>query len=292
MFPAPAMPTFLPGYSVTSSTYVRYEDVTMDGRLIPIGAPAGLAGLWREVLVKHAGARNALQLGILPILTRLTIDTADTAFRLDLPVETRNGFALAHDRSGGEVSRLFMNVWCEIQGVAGRLGRSATAGELSVIGRVFAEHTFTKPLAPPEERRVVRLGVDGYPDVPEDHYAQPAPTTASEAPEGAAWIDELAPDSEPYVFTLDQTDSNQHVNSLVYIRIFMEAVNRRLAALGRPLRLRSKTVDVAYRKPCFAGDSVRAQLRVFELAGSLGAAGSIVGSDGKPRCYVRIGLGM
>jgi hypothetical protein len=110
------------------------------------------------------------------------------------------------------------------------------------------------------------------------------------------------------VFTLDQTDSNQHVNSLVYIRLFHDAINRRLAAAGQPLlQVRSRAVDIAYRKPCFAGDKVRAQLRLFQHdrgppchgaeqsgrpAGVLGAAGVVEGvADGKPRCYVRVELG-
>jgi acyl-CoA thioesterase FadM len=293
MFVAPAAPPFLPGYTATSSAYLRYEDVTMDGRLIPLGAPSGLAGLWREVLVAHPGAINALHLGIIPILTRLTIHTMDRSIRVDRPVETRNGFALAHDRDGGgEVSRLFMNVWCEIHGLAGRLGRTAPSGELALAGRVFAEHTFTRLLAAPDQRRVTKLGVDGYPDVPELHYAQPAPATAAEAPDGTKFVEELAPDSTDYAFTLDQTDSNQHVNSLVYVRLFLEAVNRRLAATGRSLKVRATAVDIAYRKPCFAGDRVRAQLRLFEGdSGALGAAGQVVGDDGKPRCYVRVALG-
>ena len=290
MFPAPAMPSFPPGFSVTSSALLRYDDVTMDGRLIALAAPSGLAGLWRELLVEHPGARNALQLGIIPILTRLTIRTGDTSIRVDRPVETRNGFALAHDLDGETVSRLFMNIWCEIYGVAGRLGRTKTDTGPTLAGTVFAEHTFTRPLAPPEQRRVTRLGVDGYPDVPELRYVQPAPATAAEAPAGATFLDELSPDAADYVFTLDQTDSNQHVNSLVYIRLFMDAVNRRLAHHGRPLRVRVNEVDIGYRKPCFAGDTVRAQVRLFEHGESLGAAGTIIGDDGKPRCYVRVAL--
>jgi hypothetical protein len=292
MFPAPAMPSFPPGYSATTTTHLRYDDVTQDGRLIPIAAPAGLAGLWRDVLVDHAGARNALQLGILPILTRLTIHTTDQAIRVDRPVETRNGFALAHDRdAAGEITRLFMNVWCEIHGIAGRLGRPSTAGPLALATAVFAEHTFTRPLAPPDQRRVTRLGVEGYPDVPELRYPHPAPASAGEAPDGARWLDELAPDATDYVFTLDQTDSNQHVNSLVYIRLFLEAVNRRLASAGRPLRVRATDVDVGYRKPSFAGDRVRAHLRLYQLGERLGAAGQVTGDDGKPRCYIRVALG-
>jgi hypothetical protein len=292
MFPAPAAPQFPPGFSATSSAYLRYEDVTMDGRLIPIAAPSGLAGLWREVLVAHPGAQNALQLGIIPILTRLTIHSIDTSIRVDRPVETRNGFALAHDRdAAGDVSRLFMNIWCEIHGLAGRLGRTAPSGEMTLAGRVFAEHTFTRPMAPPDQRRVLKLGVEGYPEVPELRYAQPAPATAADAPEGTQFVEELAPDTTDYVFTLDQTDSNQHVNSLVYIRLFLEAVNRRIAAAGHKLRVRATAVDIGYRKPCFAGDRVRAHLRLFAGGSTLGAAGQILGEDGKPRCYVRVALG-
>jgi len=290
MFHAPAMPSFPPGHSATTNAYLRYEDVTQDGHLIPIAAPSALALLWREVLVDHPGNRNAIKQGIIPILTRLTINSLEQRIRVDRPIESRTGFSLAHDvDASGEVARLFMNVWCEIRGVAGRLGRNATAGELAVAGHVFAEHTFTRPLAPPDQRKVVSLPVEGYPPVPEHRYAAPRPETAQEAPAGATWLDELAPDPAEYAFTLDQTDSNQHVNSLVYIRIFHDALNRRLAAAGRPMRLRSHAVDIAYRKPCFAGDKVRASLRLFEHADGIGAAGLIAGvADGKPRCYVRV----
>ena len=289
MFHVPAMPSFPPGQSTTTSAYLRYEDITQDGHLIPVAAPSALAGLWRDVLVHHPGARNAIQVGIIPILTRLTINSLEQRIRVDRPIESRTGFALAHDLQGDEASRLFMNVWCEIHGAAGRLGRSSAAtGELALAGTVFAEHTFTRPLAPPEQRKVTKLGVEGYPDVPDARHAAPPPTTAQEAPDGATWLDELAPDPAEYAFTLDQTDSNQHVNSLVYIRLFHDALNRRLATTGRNMRLRSRAVDIAYRKPCFAGDRVRAKLRLFETADGLGAAGLVEGVDGKPRCYVRV----
>jgi hypothetical protein len=191
-----------------------------------------------------------------------------------------------------------MNVWAELRGAAGKLSRHVTPGELATAGTIFAEHTFTRLLAPPDQRKVVRLGVEGYPDVPETRYAAPAPTTAQEPPEGNVWTSDLEPDSTDYVFTLDQTDSNQHVNSLVYIRLFLEAVNRRLAAEGRPLKVRSREVDIAYRKPSFAGDRVRAHTRLFgpgarNESGPLhlgGAAGHVVGTDGKPRCFVRVEL--
>ncbi len=67
----------------------------------------------------------------------------------------------------------------------------------------------------------------------------------------------------------------------------------------------SRAVDIAYRKPCFAGDRVRAHLRLFEAedapprhgpeqsglpAGVAGAAGFLAapGEEARPRCYVRV----
>ncbi len=293
MFDTPAAPPqFASGSSTTSSQLLRYEDVTMDGRLQAIGAPAGLAPLWRDVLVQHAGHRNSIRAGVVPILTRMTVRTFDAQVRIDRPFETTIGFELSHDRGDdGEVNRLHMNIWCELRGIAGRLGREAS-GELTPAGTVYNEYIYTRPLAPPDKRRVVTFeGIEGLPVIPEARYRAPAPATAGELPAGATWVDELAPDTSDYAFSLDQTDSNQHVNSLVYVRLFLEAVNRRIAAGGHPLRVRTNAFDVAYRKPSFAGDRVRAHLRLWRVGETLGAAGYVSGSDdGKPRCYIRAAL--
>jgi hypothetical protein len=293
MFPAPPAPAaFLPDQAATIEGYLRYEDVTQDGRLIPIAIPPALAGLWRGVLVKHPGARAAAATGIIPILTRLTLATHEQPIRVDRPIETRAGFELARDEDpSGAVSRLFMNIWCEVRGLAGQIVPRSPAGPLSLAGQLFAEHTFTRPFAPPDQRRVTRFEGEGYPTIPEVRYSAPAANTAGEAPEGAHWLDELAADPSEVVFTLDQTDSNQHVNSLVYIRIFLDAVARRLAGSNRLLNIRSRAVDIAFRKPSFVGDRVRAHVRLFDQSGTLGAAGFIAGDDGKPRCYVRAGFG-
>jgi hypothetical protein len=294
MFPAPPSPVFPETQAATTETYLRYEDITQDGRLMPIAVPPSLAGVWRGVLVKHPGATAAAQSGILPILTRLTIGVAESPIRVDRPIECRGGFELAHDRdASGEVTRLFMNVWSEVWGQGGRIVPRTPAGPPTKAGWLFAEHTFTRPFGPPDQRRITKLNVAGYPELPEARYPAPSPASAGQAPDGAIWIDELAPDPADYVFTLDQTDSNQHVNSLVYIRIFLDAVNRRLAAIGRPLGQRSRAVDIAYRKPCFAGDRVKAHLRLFEHQDTLGAAGfvAVPGEEAKPRCFVRITIG-
>jgi hypothetical protein len=292
MFPAPPIPAFPDDQAATLEGHLRYEDVTQDGRLIPIAVPPALAGLWREVLVRHPGARAAATDGVIPILTRLTIETLDQPIRVDRPIATHCGFELARDDGPGDPERLYMNIWCELRGIAGRIVPHEPAGPLSLAGRLFAEHTFTRPFGPPDQRRVTRLP-SGYPEIPQARYAAPPAASAGEAPAGASWLGELVEDAADVVLGLDQTDSNQHVNSLVYIRIFLDAAARRLAAIGLPLAVRSRAVDIAYRKPCFAGDRVRAHVRLFEDASGIGAAGVIApaGQADRPRCYVRVWLG-
>lgn len=290
-FPAPPAPAFPADQAATTEASLRYEDCAQDGRLIPLALPPAMGGLWRTVITRHPGARNSVASGVIPILTRMTMLSRDQPIRIDRPIETRSGFVLAHDVENGEVSRLFMNVWTEVHGIAGRIGPRQVDGPLSPAGTLFAEHTFTRLFAPPDQRKVTRLEVEGYPEIPETRYAAPPPKTAQEAPEGATWLDELAPDAVDTVFSLDQTDANQHVNSLVYIRTFLDATQRRIAATGRALKLRSQAVDIAYRKPCFAGDRVTPQLRLFSLGEAIGAAGLIAGADGKPRCYARVLFG-
>lgn len=287
-FPAPEMPAFPADQAGTYPGVFRYEDCTQDGRLIPIAMPPSLGGLWQHVIAKHAGSNRALAAGVIPILTRLTLASMDQPIRIDRPAQTRAGFLLARDRADGEPTRLFMNVWTEIRGMAGRIGPRQVDAAYAVAGTVFAEHTYTRLFAPPDQRRVTHFDVEGLPRIPEAVHAAQPPETAMAAPDGARWLDELAPDPAEVGFTLDQTDANQHVNSLVYVRTFLDAVGRRLAATGGDLKLRSRAVDVAYRKPCFAGDRVRVHLRRFALGTDLGAAGLVEGHDGKPRCYVRV----
>jgi len=287
-FPAPPVPDFKPEHAITSPWHLRYEDCAQDGRLIPIAQPPMLAVLWQQLIHKHPGSRNAIASGIVPVLTRLTIESYDKPIRVDRAIEVRAGFELAHAIEHGEVSRLFMNVWSEVRGMAGRVGPRQPEADLVPAGRLFAEHQFTRLFAAPDQRRVTQLEVEGFPAVPEARYEMLAPATAHDAPEGATWLDELAIDPSPMVFSLDQTDANQHVNSLVYVRVFIEAAQRRLAARGVSLKLRTTAIDVTYRKPSFAGDRVHAHVRLYDRAGAPGAAGMIAGDDGKPRCYVRV----
>jgi hypothetical protein len=295
VFPAPPAPTFSPDQAITTERYQRYEDCTQDGRLTALAIPPALATLWQTTMAHHQGARNAVAAGVVSLLTRLTVTSFDQPIRVQRPVASTVGFELAHDRdAAGAVSRLFMNVWADVRGIPGRGAPAPGARDPVLAGQAFAEHTFTRPFAPPDQRRVTSLGgITGYPELPAARYAAPAPSSAAEAPDGATWLDELAADPVEVRFTLDQTDANQHVNSLVYVRYFLDAFQRRLAAGSHPDRVRSKAFDIAYRKPSFVGDRVRAQLRMFAHGDRLGGAGFIAaaGEEARPRCYVRVLFG-
>jgi len=291
VFPAPGAPVFPPEHSASVPELLRYEDVAQDGRLMPIAMPSQLGGLWQHVLDLHPGSKGALAQGIIPILSRLTMHTGNAPIRVDRPVMSTSGFCLARDEEPGDPKRLFLLTWTETSGIGGRTGPPQPDGPATPAGRLFAEHTFTRPFATPDFRRVTQLKVEGFPEVPEHRYAAPDVMTACEAPAGARWRDELVEDPTPIIFSIDQTDSNQHVNSLVYVRMFIDAALRRVASVGEKTKLRTQAIDVAYRKPCFAGDQVRAHLRLFESDVGLGVAGFLAApGDTKPRVCVRLQL--
>ena len=197
MFPAPPTPTFAPGQSATSPGYFRYEDAAQDARLMPIALPQVLAGLWREVLVEHVGALNALKGGILPILTRMTLVTTAAPIRVDRPYEATSGFELAHDLEPGtsDVSRLFMNVWSEVRGVGGGLSR-----QRSVCGRSHARrhgvrgahlHAAVRAAGRASRHAARRRGLSGGSRGALSQHPRRR-TARKKRCAGATWIDELA----------------------------------------------------------------------------------------------------
>ena len=292
-FPTPPAPE-VPAAQIAEADWPpRYEDAAMDGRPLVLALPPALgAVVWRPILTGHAGMRAVHRQGIVPILTRLVVSATEAMIRIDRPLHGRGRFQLARSPGG---DRLYLNVWVDVDGVAGRLIPAIPAGDPVGAGQVFAEHVFTRPFGPPEQRKVTRLDVEGFPAVPEAVYDGPAPTAATEPPAGARWLDEAAvPDPGWTVFGLDHTDANQHVNSLVYIRMVTEAALRRFDVHGRRGALLARAVELAYRKPCFAGDRVRVALRAFDAGGVLGAAGTVIADgdpDGRPRAYARVLFG-
>ncbi|HSO39484.1 MAG TPA: hypothetical protein VLT33_43450 [Labilithrix sp.] len=251
----------------------RYEDIVQDGRMQLHAFMPGLgAAIWRELLSKVAAASVFRAQGILPILRRLVIVGEDRPASVSVPVHYEGSFRFAREK-GGE--RLFLNMWVEARAaIATTIGPNPPSdAPLERVGRVFAEHVITRPFAPPGERKVTRLDAPGVPPVPDaEHVFDPTEALIEGLP--------LA-DAGDIFFGTMHTDSNQHVNSLVYPRVFEELAVRQLAPT--PLRhapLLARSLDIRWRKPFFAGQ--RAQVRMHApapVAGATTLTGAFFGDD-------------
>jgi hypothetical protein len=269
-------------------------DLAQEGRTMIGGLPNTIGEVvWRKRLAAHESTRAALKSGIVPILTRFVIEGGEDPIPLSQPVHASGGFELAHDvDANGDVDRLLLDIYVDIMGKRGRTHLPASEGDgVDVkVGRVFAEHVFTRPWGPPEQRKVRKLELDGYPEVPERRRAFRPLHEAASLPPGATLLDaEPVLDPVTTVFGLMHTDSNQHVNSLVYLRLFEEALVRRHQ--GR--NALARWVEIGYRKPCFAGDRVRVRLQGFTRGDEVGAIGVFVPESDpetkKPYAYVAMG---
>lgn len=266
--------------SATASSYPRYEDVTQDGRLQLAAMMPGLGATAWSALERQLSAVEAFgKQGILPILRRLVIvgEGGPVSVRAAIDYE---GHAHLAKESGGD--RLFLNMWLEA-----RAPQATTHGPLPgegapkvVVGRAFAEHVITRPFAPKEERKVTTLDVPGLPRTPVDeHGFEPAESLVAGVDLAVASV---------VRFGMMHTDSNQHVNSLVYPRVFEEAVVRHLGPGGE--RKLARKVELRWRRPCFAGDEVVLRLGVVgdTAYGTFAPEG---GDPEKPSCAIKMTLG-
>ena len=291
---APEAPADSP--SAKARVFLRYEDITQDGRLLLEVLPNAIgASVWEMQLEKDPFVRECMRRGIVPMLSRFVLEGEPGPFSVMKPLECEGRYALARAlNEAGEVERIIVNMWAELRGPIGRTRppRPDDAGTIAPAGRVFAEHVFTRPFGPPAQRRVTSL--DDVPGAPTSlpRYVLRPFERMLDLPAGATALDDLGAEGEPAIFGVMHTDSNQHVNSLVYLRLFEEAALRRFAALGKREPVLSRKLEIAYRKPCFAGERVRVEIRSFELGGQLGVVGQLVPeTQGSPHCAVRVLFG-
>jgi hypothetical protein len=289
--------------------HLRYEDVSQDGRIVVEALPQVFGVIWRAL----AKTRPPFPPGVVSILSRVITEGGEGPISVGAHAEAEGFYHLARTTGpDGAVDRIILAMWVRVLAPLGRTHPPAPpdAGRPLVAGRVFAEHVFTRPFGPPAERKVRALDLGAGPFVPEAPYAWRDPEATLALPEGAAPLDaEPVPDEAATVFGLDHTDSNQHVNSLVYPRLFTEAALRRLHALGRPTPPPLvRGMDIAFRKPCFAGERARIATRAFTTGetpkppleaftragatGVLGVTGALT-ADGdaagaRPRCAARL----
>ncbi len=277
--------------------HLRYEDVSQDGHIVIEALPNALGAVWRQISQQRPATFSP---GVVAILSRVVFESGEAPVSVTAAAEAEGFFHLAHTEGpDGSPERIILAMWAQVISPLGRTHapQPPDAGRIIVAGRIFAEHVFTRPFGPPAERRVRSLVVDGgAPFVPEARYTWRDPEEAMALPEGADAID-AAPilDEATTVFGLDHTDSNQHVNSLVYPRLFIEAALRRFHALGLAGRLLARSMEIAYRKPCFAGERARVTVRAFRWEGHHGITAAISAEGdppgARPRCAARLLFG-
>lgn len=297
------MPVLDPSQRGSSSIPVRYEEVTQDGQLVLEFLPQvfGLV-VWQGLLDSQPEWQALYRAGIIPILRRVVIEAGDGPISPITPATARGAYGLARAYAPtGETERMFLCMWGEVEAPRSRLHgpKPDGVGQPVVAGRVFAEHVFTRPFAGAGERRVVALD-PGMPSVPDAAHRERAVGELLAAPPGAIALDaDLAPDPSTLVVGLDHTDSNQHVNSLAYPRLFVEAALRRAARHGRPLRVVAKRMEIAYLRPSFVGETLRAHVAAWALGERTHVAGVLVDDASapgesplaRPRCAFRLELG-
>jgi len=258
----------------------RYEDIAQDGRLLLETTTVALgASVWGPLIARHPLSPWMRDEGVVPILSRLVIEGTPGPFSVMGRLAASGAYELSHARdASGAVERIFLDMWAEVTAPLGRTygPPPPRAGEIAVAGRIFAEHVFTRLFAPPNARKVTRLEADA---VPAKERATRSLAAIVELPPGAEPLDEMRVDPTPIVFGLTHTDSNQHVNSLVYPRLFEDAALRRFASLGKSTAVLARAIEIGFRKPCFAGQSLRVALRAYALGEKLGAIGAFVDGD-------------
>jgi hypothetical protein len=279
---------------------LRYEDVTQDGRLRFAPMMQGITvALWSRTLLEHPSTQAVFADGIVPLLSRLRMQSLGGPVGVLAPLECRGAFETVRAVDDEGRARFRTDMWVELSGQRGRMREPSEERGSTVVGRILAEHTFTRPFGPPDRRRVDELPEAVRSSVYVRDARWVAPPELLELPEGAEPLEHAySLDPCPFVFGLGHTDSNQHVNSLVYPALLEDAALRRFHALGVNTQLFAHAVDLAYRKPFFAGDRARLVLQAFRAGEELGVSGAFIAPEDallsaaapseRSHCFVRM----
>lgn len=269
----------------SASIAPRYEDITQDARIQLTALMPGLgAAIWRALLSEIPAIETFRSQGILPILSRLVVACEDRPVSVSVPIRYEGSFRFARQKDG---DRIFANMWLTASApLATTIGPPpAKDAPYELVGRVFAEHVVTRPFAPKDQRRVTRLDAPGVPPVPHhEHVFEGADGLIARA---SSPLEDLG----DTVFAMMHTDSNQHVNSLVYPRVFEEACTRKMmqdACISAP-QLLSRAAELRFRRPFFAGERARIGASFAPAEGAkMAAIGAFHGDGPKPSCAIQM----
>lgn len=247
----------------------RYEDISQDGRigLRPLSHGIG-AAVWRSRLLGHPSYRLLQEAGIVPILSRVVVSGGGGPISVGAVVSAEGTFDLTRALDERGEARLRFDMWARMQAPAGRTfgPPPPNHGVAIPLGSMYAEHVLTRLFAPAAERKVEALPVGVDLIAREGRWSAPQELLAP--PEGCVFVGDEVLDPTVTVFGLGHTDSNQHVNSLVYPLLLEEAALR-LGGGGLGLGVLApveRFVDYGefrYRKPFFAGQACQITLRPY-----------------------------
>lgn len=268
---ASRLPEALDGRRVSGPVSLRYEDVDQDGHLTIVSLPHALGELvWPDVMKAPESVALALD-GVIPILTRLRLEVGDGPISAIRPVHGEAGWHRATVRdASGAVGRLVLIMEVHLSGREGvTLAPPDPDAATLHVGSILAEHAFTRPFAPPSERRVLDLlGRIPASDWEERRFDAVAPAPGPEAPRRRS----------EHSFGVMHSDPNSHVNSLVYPRLFQEQAILLTGRVGA-----ARALDVLWRKPFFVGET--ATLEIW-AAGQDEVHGVFLDAGGAARCRI------
>ena len=277
VWPFPVVPADADAARASGPLRLPYDDLTQGGQVKLTSLPLAIGRVCFEELWVKSPLVGIHGSGVFPILTRIVLESDANTTLLGAALEGRGAMYVAHEPDAqGHVQALILNMTADVYGPLGRSHgpQLEGAGKQVRIGRVFAEHVFTKPFAPAGERKVLRFDLPGVEPVPRVQHARTRPATLLALPAAATPLDaDFTPDIAPWVFGLMHTDHNQHVNSLVYARMFEEAALRRLHEHGQSTHRLARMMELVYRKPCFSGERLSCMLRAFRVGDQLGVVG-------------------
>lgn len=271
-----AIPELHGGTPVSGPFVPRYDDITQDGRVSVLAFPHALGAVaWPAVTADPTAAILRAD-GVLPILVRMQVLATSATVSVADPLRGVGAWTTWTARSpDGAVDRIVLTMRVDLYGRVGHtyVPTPPDAPEV-LVGTIAADHVFTRPFAPPERRRVVDLG-----------GRVPEATGDLRRFEDVGRARGEALGDVDVAFGLTHTDSNRHVNSLVYPRMFADAGVR-----DRPDRALVRWFEIAWRKPFFAGEASRIR-RWRASPGGDAEVGAFVDAAGAERCRLAIGAG-
>ena len=176
----------------------------------------------------------------------------------------------------GTSNRLLFSTWVTL------LARDLEGVE-QTVSRAYGQRVYTRLHAPRGQHLVTGMAGFGESRIPAHRSAWEPATRLLECPAGAELLD-ATPRLDParVVFGLSHTDLNQHVNFLMYHRAIEQAALTRAVDLGMSAKVVSREAELGYRKPSFAGDTVRIALQAFRVETALGMVAVVIDDDGGP----------